>query len=433
MTDRAANKPPSVGIRCGLAVLILIGGTGLLFFLGFRFLSEYHQFRAEDYIQKGYFGVAERHLKRALAYQPLDGRIHQKLGKVCFELASRANTPSRAHTALSRARMHFQQSFRLNSNDAETYYRTGLTAARLESHRDPTETVFSRKNPNLSARFYFQEAVRLRPNGLLYNYALLHDLARHGEGEAILPIVRGLVAGYPPIYADLKQKSFFSPEIESAAIEGLHQAVGNTFFSRQAYLHLSEWAAEKKQWDDAIALYRRVLDTSPDQNTAGHYLHFGKLYLYGGDPSGAAAQFVNSLSLSPLPDKTLEQIYRIYKSEDILKEFGIFFTENRNRFFFSYQADILVARHLIDRLQYDKARDILNSIIFKKPRAEAYYWLARIAQLEKDWDRMELAIHKAILHDPRNPHYHRVFADLLRRMKKTERAEKEAALAEKYR
>jgi tetratricopeptide (TPR) repeat protein len=91
--------------------------------------------------------------------------------------------------------------------------------------------------------------------------------------------------------------------------------------------------------------------------------------------------------------------------------------------------DILLARSLIDLKRYHKARQILIDLNQKEPTAKAYYWLARIAQIEKDWDSMELAIQKATVLEPKNSHYHLLFSRVLKRIRKLDRAEKEAGLA----
>lgn len=432
MTARAVT-PPSPAIRSGLVCLILIGGAGLLYLLGCRFLSEYHQYRADILIEKRYFGLAANHLRAAAAFQPNDSRIHQALGELHFELAGMADSRPRALASLARAREHFLTAARKNPLNAEVHYRLGKTLAWLEAENRPEGAAPPESGPNLAARFHFQEAVRLRPHGLLYNFGLLHDLARHNETEAMLPVVRTLVAGHPPILGELKRKTFWSPAIESAGIEGLHQAIEKNLFPRQAYLLLSEWMAERGAWAESITLYRNALGIGPDPNTAGHYLHLGKLYIRAGAPQKAAEQFAHGLSMSPRPDTTLARIHGIYKTEAALENFDGFFTDHRDRFFFSHRADILYARHLMDTGRYEQARHLLEAVNLDTPRAEAYYWLARIAQAEQNWDRMELAIQKATLHDPRNAHYHQVFAEVLRRMKKTERAEREAALAKEYR
>ena len=94
--------------------------------------------------------------------------------------------------------------------------------------------------------------------------------------------------------------------------------------------------------------------------------------------------------------------------------------------------EILLARTLIDLKQYCQAQRILTELVQKRPDAEAYYWLARIAEAEKEWDSMELTIPKATVLEPENSGYHLIFSRVLKRMKKLERAEKEADLALKY-
>jgi tetratricopeptide (TPR) repeat protein len=115
----------------------------------------------------------------------------------------------------------------------------------------------------------------------------------------------------------------------------------------------------------------------------------------------------------------MEELYRFYQHVS-------------RRFILSYQIDILLARCLIDLNRYNKACQILIDLNQKEPTAEAYYWLARIAQIEKDWDAMELAIQKATVLEPKNSHYHFLFSRLLKQIKKLERAEKEAGLAIKH-
>lgn len=91
-----------------------------------------------------------------------------------------------------------------------------------------------------------------------------------------------------------------------------------------------------------------------------------------------------------------------------------------------------MAHVLTDLKWYQEAREILMKLNHQEPMPEAYYWLARIAELEKNWDAVELAIQKATVLDPRNSNYHLKFSQVLKRLRKLERAEKEAALAIKY-
>ena len=86
----------------------------------------------------------------------------------------------------------------------------------------------------------------------------------------------------------------------------------------------------------------------------------------------------------------------------------------------------------MDLGQHDRARQILNELNAKEPNAVAHYWLYRMAQKQGDWDQMELSIQKATVVDPKNSHYHLLFFQVLNRVNKLDRAEKEAGLAIKH-
>ena len=128
----------------------------------------------------------------------------------------------------------------------------------------------------------------------------------------------------------------------------------------------------------------------------------------------------------------LERLYHLYRNAGYPEELHRFYQQVNSRFVLSARMDILMARSLMDLKRYNQAQRILTDLNQREPTAEAYYWLARIAETEKDWDGMELAIQKATVLDPKNSHYHLTFSQVLKRLKKLERAEKEAGLALKH-
>jgi tetratricopeptide (TPR) repeat protein len=91
-----------------------------------------------------------------------------------------------------------------------------------------------------------------------------------------------------------------------------------------------------------------------------------------------------------------------------------------------------MARCLFDLKRNKQAQHTLKDLIERRPSAEAYYWLAKTHEVEKDWDKMERAIQKATVLDPENSEYHMVFSRFFKRLGKLERAEAEADLAIKY-
>ena len=76
----------------------------------------------------------------------------------------------------------------------------------------------------------------------------------------------------------------------------------------------------------------------------------------------------------------MESLYRVFKNEEALNEFNDFYHEVQQRFALSAQTGILLARSFIDLKQYDQARRIIEELNTDDPTAEAYYWLARIAE-----------------------------------------------------
>jgi len=195
---------------------------------------------------------------------------------------------------------------------------------------------------------------------------------------------------------------------------------------------MSSLLAGEKEWAGAISHYRQALRYQAFDNRPKDYIHLGRLYLKKAEIEEAEENFFKALDLSRSKEKDLERLYRIYKNEGYMEELYRFYQHVSRRFILSYRMDILLARSLIDLKRYYKAQQSLIDLNQKEPTAEAYYWLARIAQAEKDWDSMELAIQKATVLEPKNSHYHLIFSRLLKQIKKLERAEKEADLAIKH-
>jgi tetratricopeptide (TPR) repeat protein len=82
--------------------------------------------------------------------------------------------------------------------------------------------------------------------------------------------------------------------------------------------------------------------------------------------------------------------------------------------------------------RFNKAKSILMEVNQRKQISEAYYLLAKIARIEEDWDRAELAAQKATVLEATKSQYHLLFSQILKHLKKLERAEKEADLAIRY-
>ena len=425
-TTNSAKRYALCTMRCALCVLILFA----FYKLTLRLISETHIHRAGNLFRQGYYGLTLNHLKKADHYQPGDYRIQKELGKTYYKLADLQSGIKEAFFLINKARERYLETFRLNPLDVEAAYALARGEERLEhlaQRLHPEE-----KNNKYNPMRYFEEAIRLRPNGILYHYGLARYLYRQGN-DKLVSIAGALTRIYPPSYHYLKKEDFWSPSVREACKSGLQQAIDRKISSRDAHKNMSHMLAEEKEWAGAISHYRQALRYSSFNNSAGDYMRLGRLYLKNGQIEEAESSFLKGLDLSRTKEKDLERLFNLYKKEDRYEELCRLCRKAGNHYSGSSKMHTLLARSLIDLKQYSEAQRILDEINRKEPSAEAYYWLARIAEIEKDRDRMELAIQKATMLDPSNSQYHLIFSQVLKRRKKLEGAEKEAGLAIKHR
>jgi tetratricopeptide (TPR) repeat protein len=428
-----AKRPWSPGLRpvpIALCALILLLCLTAFYHLFLHLISQIHYHRAEALLRDRNYGLAISHLKTAYRYGADDYQIPKQLGDAFHQLGQSAARARQAFLFALKAKGFYLEASRLNPLDADTAYGQAREEARLEKLFEYLHPE-GRHNP-YEALPFFRKAILLRPNGILYRYAMARYLYDHKKTDELLTVVRTLARVYPPAYHYLKGEPLWTSPVREAVKEGIGQAIEEGISRKEAHRSMSFLMAEEEEWRGAIAHYGKALLSQPFDNCAGDYIHLGRLYLKDGDPEGAQEAFFQALELSRSKEGDLEGLYQIYKDEDYSEEFYRFYEQASRRFSLSYQADILLARNLIDLKKYHRARGVIVDLIQKEPTAEAYYWLARIAHIQEDWDGMELAIQKATVLEPANSQYHLLFSEVLKRMRKLDRAEKEATLAIKY-
>ncbi len=412
----------------GLCVLILIFSAAGCYHLSLRLISQIHYQKAMTASREGHGELAAMHLERAAHHQPADYKIQKELGRVWSESGALEKNPWKAFLLAQKSRDFYLEAFKLNPLDAESAYGLATGEARLED-------AYQRLHPKMKMTpfrplFHFKQAIRLRPHGITYNYALARHLHKKRDEDALFRVVRNLVRICPHAYHHLRKEAFWSPRVKEACKTGLQEAVREKVSPRDALAILSSISAGEKDWATAISHYRASLDHKRFQNDSGNYIHLGHLLLKNGEFEEAEKIFFHALDMSRSVENHLEHLHRLYKREYELERFHSFCQTFSRRFImYAFQTDILMARSLIDLKRYAEAKEALGDLNRKSPSGEAYYWLAHIAQTERDWDSMELAIQKATVLDPANSQYHLTFSTVLKRLKKLERAEREAGLA----
>jgi tetratricopeptide (TPR) repeat protein len=428
--DNPQSPIPNPQSRYALCALLLLLSAFAMVHLSLRLMGQAHYHSAREVLRDGYFGLARAQLEKAEHEQPGDPAIHKALGRVYFELGALKPNAQGASGFARKSRESYTAAAAINPLDAQSAYGIARAEVRLEElyrylHPENKDTPH---NPAA----HFEEAIRLRPNGILYRYANARYLHRKGRNHELLSSIRELARIYPPSYYYLRKEAFWSPTVKEACGEGLEAAVNENISPRSARMALSSMAAGDQQWPAAILLYKEALRYKAFDNRPGNYIHLGGLYLKNGQFIDARPCFFRALNMSRSRDREMARLYHLYRKQKQSDRFEQFYRDADRTLILPAGAEIILARTLMDLKQYNQAGRLLTELVHKRPDAAAYYWLARIAQAEKEWDAMELAIQKATVLEPENSRYHSLFSWALKRKKKFKRAAEEAALARKF-
>ena len=402
-----------------LAVFLLVSAI-LAYGVTIRLIGQVHYRYAQQDFLSGNEYPAIQQLLTALRYQPMDQAIHKLLGQ-CYQKASNgANQTQIAWALAQRSKSHLRTAFRLNALDPETAYGLALTESRLKqlfTHIFPT-----RKHNPFNPLPYFQEAIRLYPACYAYLLALARYQHRNNQPEQLEDIIQSLARIYPPGVRNLTRELFWSPSAEIAVKKGLQEAIDTDISPRIAHQELAILLDKGKDLAGAILHYRQALSLPTKRNTPVEYFHLGRLYLKNGQSGEAEYCFFKGLDISPDRDRQISDLLRDYQQVDSSALLH-FYDQVKLRYPISTTVELALIRSLFELKHFNQAQDMLDSLTLRDPRADVYYWHSRIAEIRKDWDRMELSIQKATVLDPNNPTYLRLFINLLKKMGKWETAE----------
>jgi tetratricopeptide (TPR) repeat protein len=417
-------KPVTKPLPARLAVcaVIFISVGAMLYGLGTVLLSQVYCRKAQASVNEGHFGLAAKYLEKADQLSPGSYRIKKGRGEIYFKLAEMKTRKPEMVRMNKKSGTFYEAAQRLNPLDAETAYRLARVAARLEILQGQSGQAMP----------HFNKAIRLRPNGISYRYALVKYHNKTGRSTELESGIQALCRIYPGSFYHLSKEPFWSAVLETAAERGLTEAVAARVDPRAALMALSSLKERAEKWTAAVALYTQALTERAFTNRPGEYAHLSGLYLRTGDRANARQTFLKAVRLSRDREKDLENLFYRYRQAGLQESYTEFYREARRRFVLPVRADILEARALIGRELYDEARAVIENVNSRSPEADAYYWLAIIARDTRDWDAMELAAQKATVFGPRISRYHYLFSVSLQKQKKYPGAEKEADLALKY-
>ena len=417
-------------LRPVFCALTLIFSLFTFYHLCFNLISQLYFQRANTLIYKGYYGLATNSLSKALRFSPGNYRIFYNLGTAHFKIGRITPMQEKALAHFTQAKDYYLEAYRLNPLNSEISY--GLARQEMVLEKLYRHLFSDNKENPYGALPYFKKAIQLWPNCMVYNYALARYFYYHKNTNEFLSVINTLFMVYPPAYKYLKNDSLWSPMARKAAKKGLEQAIKKGILMRDAHKSMSSILAEEGDWVGAISHAINTLPVQNYKNTPEDYIHLGHLYLKNKDLTMAKEYFLKGLRLSRSMEKDLENLFTAYENEEYIEELYHFLDAVRGSFLLSNKIEVLTARSLIKLKRFNKAKSILMEVNQRKPYSEAYYLLAKIARIEEDWDRAEIAAQKATVLETTKSHYHLLFSQTLKHLKKLERAEKEAGLAIRY-
>ena len=368
------GAPPSPWLRFALCLVTMVLSGTLFYLLGNRLLSQIYYTKANSAFKGNYYWIAVQHLKKAIDYQPNDIIFWRKLAEVYDKIGEKEVSIQGAFMYAERTRKAYEKANQLNPLDAAAVIGLAKAEGRLQQLY-PYLYPGSPSNP-YDPLPYFASAIKLKPNGIPYHFALARYLYQSGREQELLQTAQSLARMYPGVYDLLKREPLWSTEVHTAVKRGLQEAIAEKIAVKEAHRSLSYVFADEQNWSEATYHFKEALSYQREISDRD-YIQLGRLYLNDDLTEESIVSFIKALTISPDKEKSLGAITNIFDNRNHQNEFSSFYSDIENRFYLSPEMQIIAAKKFIDLKQLDKARGILTAVNEKRPNGDAYYWLAR--------------------------------------------------------
>jgi len=425
------EKSPPFSFRLLTAFFILLLFLCAFYPLTVHLRAQLHVYSAEKRSAASQFSEALAELQKAAVLLPDDFLIHNELGNLYYKLGSSDQESNKKLQILGRAKEHFQEALRLHPLDARSAYGLARTEILIEKINYLSGRVSSLLK-EASAMSALEQAIALRPASTIYRLAYARYLYLHDEETKFMAEMHNIGRLQPSMHGALRGQSFWSPAARQEFFSGVKEAIVQGVTPRQSLLAASELMAEGKNWTEAINYRQQGMSVQSSLNRAVDFIRLGFMYLMADNHDEALGNFFQALSISNDIERDIIAIMQVCKNAERPDSLLLFYQKAGKLYGHSADMDIAAARYLFELKQNEQAKVILQEANSRRRTGAAYYLLSRIAEVEEDWDGFELTIQKATLHDPRNAGYHLRFSQVLNRLQKYDRAEKEAGLAINY-
>lgn len=415
--------------RSACSIIILTLFLSATYILASRFTAQIYVLQAKNLIKKAEHGAAIHLLKKAKRLQPDDFKVYKSMGRAYHALA--AATPFfKSFEPLKSGKEVFLLGKQINPFDSEIAFGLANFEERLEMLYPLTHPG---ENP-YDALPYYHQVIQLSPNLLAPQKAYVNYLYGKNKPKLLIKAVTKLTRMYPDQYNSLKKQPLWSQEVRLAAKKGIHQSIAQKTSLSAAHDVMRSILIEEKNWPDAIYHYKKHWfyrkRTHPELfDNSRYHMELGRLYLESGQAELASESFTKAVGSSKSVKQTLASVYHAYKKKGQLEHLEQFYRKSKELTGLSLKTDILYVQTLIDLQKYDRAKQILHERNAKTPNALTYFWLATIAEKEKNWKAAEDAIQNASHAEPTNNQYYTFYSRILTRQKRIPEAEDKIDLA----
>jgi tetratricopeptide (TPR) repeat protein len=369
-------------------ILVILIALIALYPLSLRLISQLYVHFARDQMESKNYAAAASRLEKAVTVYGSDFDAWKDLGYVYYHMSERSSLDE-ARRLMIEAKEAFMTARQLNPIDAQSAYGLARVEARLEQMYGFVDSAPFDAGP------YFEDAIRLRPNSILYHSALARYLHRKNDRQALLEAVENLAFVFPRAYGYLTKEKYWSSDAREAVKRGLERSIAEGNSLQDAHTIMSSLMAEENDLAAAVDHYEKFLAQPGAGGNPASELRLAELYLKQGKTEAAEEIFWRALAPSADREQALKRIAGIYRKNQLLAAFDTFYLKVSRDFLLSPHMDILHAQILAELERYDEAQSELEQLNRKEPMAEAYYELYRIAARKKDRDAMILALGKA--------------------------------------
>jgi tetratricopeptide (TPR) repeat protein len=419
-TSKAARWASfSMAVLCLLSLCYLIPQ----FFYRFHTQQVYTDLRHDDLAKARADLDAARNWLGPLVSRNDTRRINLAGGELSLRLAEAAPNVTALLQEMEMAETHFAEAVALDQLDIDGYTGLARATAALEKvypfvHRKPFKT---------SALPVFERLVELMPVNM-YSLALLtkYYLSKNMTAEVHATVGRS-ISLYPPLYYQLIRQPFYSMAMNEMLKKSLFTAIENGVYVEQAYKVLSNLAVKEEDYPAAIVYFQKSKLFRPYGDNSGYDLQLGNLYLQTDQFAEAESSFLESLQTTD-KESRLNEIWNSYNAKKRYSEF-MQLCKGVDDARLSEVLEIVQAKCLIEMGRYELANSHLIRIDSRKYAAESLYLQGYVAELQKDWDIMELRSQRATVLEPGNSKYHLLFSRALKNQKKWPQAERAAGEA----